>query len=315
MNPMRVLIAYDSSDCSREMLVDLGQAGLPDTLQADLVSFAEVWLTEPEELVARQAPIFDSDGHFDESASESAFHEAIIVSREGRDLLKEMFPAWTVTNEAHANAATWGTLECIWDWGPDLVVVGSHGRSALGRLIHGSVGQKLLAESPCSVRIARAPYGQQTGGLRILLAVDGSAESNAAVAVVASRNWPAGSSVRVIAVYDQRVMDTAAGTVTAPDLVGFEIDDIALVEERAAEALDTIRRAGLAARSIIERGNPSAAIIDTAKSWGADAIFMGARGHGLFERALIGSISNAVATRAHCSVEVVRIPGGRRDRS
>ena len=47
---------------------------------------------------------------------------------------------------------------------PDLVLVGSHGRSRLGRLILGSVSQKVLSHVHCSVRIGRcgpklAPFG------------------------------------------------------------------------------------------------------------------------------------------------------------
>ena len=38
---------------------------------------------------------------------------------------------------------------------PDLIVVGSHGRSALGRFMLGSVSQKVVTEAHCSVRVAR----------------------------------------------------------------------------------------------------------------------------------------------------------------
>lgn len=308
MTPMKVLIVYDASECSDDMLADLQHAGFPKDVEADVVSFAEVWLTQPEDVVAHQEAGFDSNGNYSESDSKMAFHEATSVADDGCRRIREMFPRWRVTGTAHADAATWGTLARVADWQPDLVVVGSHGRSALGRLIYGSVGQKLLARLPCSVRIARAPYGPQPGGLRVVLAVDGSLESNAAVKVVASRSWPAGTSIRVVAVYDQTVMETGLGVVTAPDMPMFEDDDIALVEERAATAVVEMKRAGLAATAVIARGNPAAAILHEAKNWGADTIFMGARGHGLLERALFGSVSNAVVTGAHCSVEVTRIP-------
>ena len=301
MTPMKVLIAYDSSDCSREMLVDLHHAGLPDTVEATVLSFAEVWLTEPEEVVAHQEPRCNEEGELEESGSAAEFRDAIVVAAEGCDRVQEMFPSWKVGEEAHANAATWGTMEKVWDWKPDLVIVGSHGRSALGRLIHGSVGQKLLSEASCSVRIARAPYGRQIGGLRLILAVDGSLESHEAMRVIASRNWPNGTVVRIISVYDQRAMDIPAGTVTYDDA------DIEMVEERAENARLVLTRAGIAAQSIVARGNPSAEILEEAERWGADAIFMGARGHNLLERVLLGSVSNAVATHAHCSVEVVRV--------
>ena len=43
-----------------------------------------------------------------------------------------------------------------------------------------------------------------------------------------------------------------------------------------------------------------------AEKWGADCIFVGARGLNGLERLLLGSVSTAVASYAHCSVEVVR---------
>lgn len=308
MTPLKVLIAYDSSDCSREMLVDLHHTGLPDNVDATVLSFAEVWLTEPENVVARQEPRYNDDGRLEETRSAAEFRDAVVVAAEGSDRVQEMFPSWNVDNEAHANAATWGTMEKVRDWNPDLVIVGSHGRSALGRLIHGSVGQKLLAEAFCSVRIARAPHGRQIGGLRIILAVDGSRESDAAVDTVASRRWPAGTAVRVISVYDQSGMDSALGSFTTPDLAGYEDVDIEIVEDRAEAAVSTLEQAGIAVQAIVTRGNPASAILEEAGRWGADMIFLGARGHGLIERALLGSVSNAVATRAQCSVEVVRMP-------
>ncbi|MBO0799053.1 MAG: universal stress protein, partial [Blastocatellia bacterium] len=47
-------------------------------------------------------------------------------------------------------------------------------------------------------------------------------------------------------------------------------------------------------------------LVSEAESWGADCVFVGARGLGRAGRFLIGSVSSSVAARAHCSVEVVR---------
>ena len=306
MKPMKVLIAYDASEYSREMLVDLTQAGLPDIVQADVVSFAEVSLSEPESVVASRNPAFDAAGSYSEVTSKAAFHRAIDLSHEGQNRIQDLFPRWTVTSQAHANAATIGTLGSVREWMPDLVIVGSHRRSPLGRLMFGSVGQTLLSQSPCSVRIARAPFGHEPAALRILLAVDGSKESNAAVRVVAARSWPVGTSVSVISVHDHGLLDTDVGVAIGPTAVGFDYDDIEDVEDRAAEALEIVRAAGLGAKAIVARGNPASAILEAAERWAADSIFMGARGHRLAERMLLGSVSNVVATRAHCSVEVVR---------
>ena len=67
---------------------------------------------------------------------------------------------------------------------------------------------------------------------------------------------------------------------------------------------------GLTVSSQIRKGAPKSILPAEAASWGADCIFVGARGLSRFERFRLGSVSAATAARAHCSVEVVR-PGGR----
>lgn len=55
-------------------------------------------------------------------------------------------------------------------------------------------------------------------------------------------------------------------------------------------------------------GRPDESIIETAKKWGADLVALGSHGYRGFKRFLLGSVSQAVASHAPCSVEVVRKP-------
>jgi nucleotide-binding universal stress UspA family protein len=57
---------------------------------------------------------------------------------------------------------------------------------------------------------------------------------------------------------------------------------------------------------VVKEENPKRLLISEAEDWGADCIFVGARGLSHIERFWLGSVSTAVAPRAHCSVEVVR---------
>jgi nucleotide-binding universal stress UspA family protein len=61
----------------------------------------------------------------------------------------------------------------------------------------------------------------------------------------------------------------------------------------------------------VMRGDAKSAILDDAKSWGADLIVMGSHGRRGLERFLVGSVSEAVLRHAHCSVEIVRLPAGK----
>jgi nucleotide-binding universal stress UspA family protein len=74
------------------------------------------------------------------------------------------------------------------------------------------------------------------------------------------------------------------------------------------EAKEILADAGLTLTGAVVSGYPKAAIVDEAKVWGADLIVVGAHGRRGLELLLMGSVSEAVAMHAHCSVEVIRSP-------
>jgi nucleotide-binding universal stress UspA family protein len=87
-------------------------------------------------------------------------------------------------------------------------------------------------------------------------------------------------------------------------------DWVARERARVKVALDaaarTLKAAGLKVTVVVKDEEPKHLLCGEAESFGADCIFVGSRGMGPVERFLIGSVSSAVAARAHCSVEVVR---------
>ena len=58
----------------------------------------------------------------------------------------------------------------------------------------------------------------------------------------------------------------------------------------------------------VPSGSPKGVILEEAEALGADLIVVGSQGHGAIERFLLGSVSQAVALHAKCSVEIVRSP-------
>lgn len=61
--------------------------------------------------------------------------------------------------------------------------------------------------------------------------------------------------------------------------------------------------------TVIMEGHPGITIVEEAKNRNVDLIVVGAQGHSFFERAILGSVSDFVATHASCSVLVVRPDG------
>ena len=189
-------------------------------------------------------------------------------------------------------------------WGADLVVVGSHGRSGVTRLLLGSVARTVLRRAPCSVEIVRARSGEDSGRMRILLATDGSDYSVAAAQSIAARPWTKQTEVKIISVAE--IAPFFASDVDADLQQKLADDQIRQSQMAVSSTEQIIKAAHLTSSTVVPVGVAYGAILDEANAWGADLIVLGSHGrHGL-DRLLIGSVSESVAIHAPCSVEVIR---------
>ena len=239
--------------------------------------------------------------------------EAEELAERGSKRVQQIFPGWRVNHEATNGSPAHELLNRSREWKPDLIVVGSHGRTALGRFVLGSVSQKVLTEAQTSVRVARQTTGTGASATRIILGVDGSAGAQQAVRAVAARAWTPGSEVRVVVAEDVLIANSVYALI--PPVNEF-VDEVIRSErteaERIAEEAVKQLRSELDGKSVtvssaVLTGNPKQVLVRHAEEFGADCIFTGATGFSNpIERFLVGSVSAAVAARAHCSVEVVR---------
>jgi nucleotide-binding universal stress UspA family protein len=291
---MKVLIAYDGSDCANAALDDLRRAGLPEKTQIIVLSVIEHWLPLPPSLEV-----------LDDLESRE---EYLMLARRAAAYLHSFNPSWETRAEVGFGSPAGLIIKKADEWRPDLIVVGSHGRTAPGRFFYGSVSQTVLHEAHGSVRIARGRIEERGTPIRIIIAVDSSSEAEAAVRTVSARIWPKESEVRIVTAL------WSLPPIASDHLVGPAFDWVA--EEKARlgavvdQAVKRLKSAGLKTNAVKEEDNPKRLIINEAENWGADCIFVGARGAGIVGRFLMGSVSSAVAARAHCSVEVVREPIG-----
>jgi nucleotide-binding universal stress UspA family protein len=302
---VKVLIASDGSDCADAALHDLRRAGLPHDVEAVIITVAEVILPPPLPVIAdavkvgfpQHLPAVPS------AAGERAFRaveEAYALATRARERLWADFPSWDVHAEAHGDSPAWAIIKKADEWNPDLVVVGSHGRSTLGRMLLGSVSQMVVIHARCSVRVARGRIEAQDPPVRIVVGVDGSPDAASAVQVIGERLWPHGSEVRVITALNRQT----AATALMPD--ASDADERQSAHNMVAASMERLRAAGLVVSSVIRAGDPKQLLPEEAEHWKADCIFVGARGLRRIERFFLGSVSAAVAARAHCSVEVTR---------
>jgi nucleotide-binding universal stress UspA family protein len=290
---MKILIAYDASKYSEAALDDLLNAGLPEIGEFLVVSVVEGWLTpeNPEQAI---------------SLNDNS--EVRILANHATQRLRAMFPFWKVSAEVSCGSPAAEILKKSKEFNPDLIVVGSHGRSAVGRFFLGSISNKVLSESNCSVRIAR---GQSTDSLpsRVMIGYDGSLGANAAIEAVASRNWRENSEFRLVVASDS-ILPITIGRFSPLKTESVEVEvknKEEWLEKLAVSALEKLNDAGYSATLRIHPGNPKKVIVEEAIKWNADSIFIGANRFGnQAERFSLGSVAAAVAARANCSVEVIR---------
>lgn len=311
---MKILIGYDGSDCADAALDDLTQAGLPAKAEAHILSVAEVWLPPPPPSsyeVLDQARRATSPGELQRNFAKGcrAAKDALALAERARDRVMTNFRDWKVTADSSCGSPAWELVAEADEWKPDLIVVGSHGRTALGRFVLGSVSQRVLTEARCSVRISRGRVEEPNSPVRIIVGTDGSPASDEALRAVAARKWPELSEVMVVLV-DDPLAPEFLGKLIPPLGETIEQDrreERAWVERMSRRSADLLHEAGIKVTCVVREGDPKRELCKAAEEWGADCIFVGSAGFSnRFERFVLGSVSAAVAARAHCSVEVVR---------
>ena len=313
---MRLLIGYDGSESADAALADLRRAGLPRDTKALILSVADVMrmpalssneLVE-QALVSRRLM---SGMILAQTQTSQALKEANQFASEASARVQTLFPEWEVRADAVIGNPVRELIGRTNEWRPDLVVVGSHGRSAVGRLVLGSVSKKLVTDLKSSVRVVRRAPDRQHDHVppKIIVGVDGGTGAERAVRAVGSRVWPTGTEVRLIAVDDGTSPNKISGILpTTAELINGSTHEAALAASLMVQwAENELSAIGLRTSAAFKKGEPQRVLTEEARKWKADSIFVGSRNiSGAFERFRLGSVSTALVTSAPCSVEVVR---------
>jgi len=218
--------------------------------------------------------------------------------------LAKDFPLWSIQAESAAGAPADIILERASTWHPDLIVVGTHGRSVVLSTVLGSVSRKLIVKAPCTVRVGRAGT-RHNGPIQVVIGADGSPESDAAIDEVSRRSWPAGSMAHIVAIFEPVPPTIGELAVARAD----ELRDVDQLQREHLQAavkrcVAMLAASGLSVHGDLLEGNPRDVLLREASALGADVIFIGARDLSSAERFLFG-LSQDIALHATCAVEVV----------
>jgi nucleotide-binding universal stress UspA family protein len=191
----------------------------------------------------------------------------------------------------------------------DLLVMGSR-RPSMQKLLFGSVSHALLLGSPCSVRIARRSIVRKQR--RVLVGFDGSEFCWRALSIVAGRHVPEGTEIFIVNavptvdesawdnphVFSQEQLEQGRSRL-------LEIAQDGLAQAKAKLSADLPH---CVITTKILNGHPRKALIAACEDYDADIIFVGTQGRNFSALIAIGSVSEAVAVGAPCTVEIIKSP-------
>jgi nucleotide-binding universal stress UspA family protein len=287
---VKILLAIDSSSASQVAVQEVIDRPWPPGTTVEVVSVVDTYCgwNGPE--------VFDALMDAGRQAVES--HAAVLITS-----------GLTSRSKVLCGDPKTMVVDYASETGADLLIVGSHDASDLTRFLLGSVARAVVRHAACSVEVVRPRSGN--GGMKIMIASDGSEFSENAVRVAASRPWPPNSEFRIVSVAELPAMWFAKPYPAFLDSKAME-NLRAQAMQRAEKAVAAAERifadAGFAesATEAVPYASAPEVILSQAEEWSADLIVAGSHGHRGVRHLLLGSTAEQLALHATCSVEIVR---------
>lgn len=281
----RIVLATDFSDASRPALRRAARlaAGGGDVVLLHVLEVSE--------------DLANGDARTREIAAEERNATALLVAawREELEradvrvleLILQGLVAETIIETAHAENA-------------DLLVLGTHGRTGVRRLLLGSVAEKVARGAVRPLLVARGPAEEDFERVLVATALD---EHGERAAEAACRLAAPGATVDIVHYL------SVASLVSAPgrQYISAELPRVQAQAARQGAALvERLRRPGLEPRFFVELTDPRGGTLARLQERGYDLVALGSHGRGGLARVMLGSVSEAILRHAPCSVLIVR---------
>ena len=184
----------------------------------------------------------------------------------------------------------------------DLVVIGTHGRTGIARVLLGSVAERVARHASCSVLAVR-PRGDVKAFEHVLCPIDFSDSSRQAVARAAELATPGGAGITLFHAIE--LPGIYSGEKPPSDLFA-EADELtdALIEQWAA---DLRTKVSVPVTTLVQTGSPGALALDVLDNDSSyDLVVVGSQGRTGLRRVLLGSVAEKIMRGAPCPVLVAR---------
>lgn len=147
--------------------------------------------------------------------------------------------------------------------------------------------------------------------MKVMLAIDDSAYSEAATRAVIAQFRPEETDVRVLNVVEwpdslPESLAFTPGAMAAGPVMDLHEETRRQGERLLARTVEQLRTAGFRVSQELGEGDARHVILERAAEWQPDVIVLGSHGRTGLDRLLLGSVSENVVRHAPCSVEVIR---------
>jgi nucleotide-binding universal stress UspA family protein len=208
------------------------------------------------------------------------------------------------------------------DLGADLIAMSTHRRGPLGRIVHGSVAEKVLRASRIPILLATPTCTRRWAegrALRILVPLDGSPLAEQALALMVDRSQGLDAELRLVRIVQQHLEVDALGFGHAVPVAPRDRDDARVYLEKLAAPL---RQAGRNVLGYVADGDPADRIARLVGHDAIDLVVMATHGRGSLANLVLdgvatvasggrmhlvlGSVAAAVVRRVSVPVLLVR---------
>lgn len=293
---MKIMIAYDASKYTELAIQDLQFAGLPRVGRALIVSVQEsltnstlssIDLVE-KAVVSRR--ILSTVALLEQQTLEAAefLKKQMAEAAENVGLY---LPEWEIATKFVSGVPAPTLLREADFLEPDLIVLGSHGRTILGRFFLGSVSTEIAEKARCPIRIVRGETLSPINfNSRIIIAIDDSDEAETVVRHIGNRVWSAETEIRLAVIEDENEPLKRANLLTKKQMT----------LEWAVEQLQAI---GLRVSLEFVEGDAKHSLLEAANEWNANTIFIAGNRSDKFG---LDETAMHIVNNARCAVEIVR---------
>ncbi len=280
-----LVAGYDGSERAGDGLA-LAQF-LADAVGADLLVAA---------VVPHEFPHAPGTAHREEAMRREAAEMLTAAVREGERVH---------TRVVRARSAAQGLHELAESTQADALIVGSSHRGAIGRVLAGSVAERLLYGAPCPVAVAPAGFHDRADrALKVVgCGFDGSEESRVALRHAEFLARRTGAALRLLAVHEPELLFGIDAVPAGYDLTDISQSARAGLERKLDEAAAAIRP-GVDVQHYVLEGSAVDALASAAES-GIDLLVLGSRQYGPVRRVLLGGISSGLVRACPTSILVV----------